>query len=89
MMNVIAKTLSATGRRHGQQLLVLIATYNGGGSGTFYTLHILDVSGQRAFDMDGDIYQRINVTSVRNVALGDRWDGNVKICFKSGLKSGG
>jgi hypothetical protein len=39
-------------------LLVLIATYNGGGSGTFYTLHILDVSGQRAFDMDGDVYQR-------------------------------
>jgi hypothetical protein len=60
-------------------LLVLIATYNGGGSGTFYTLHILDVSGQRAFDMDGDVYQRINVTSVRNVALGDRWDGDVKI----------
>ena len=60
-------------------LLVLIATYNGGGSGTFYTLHILDVSGQRAFDMDGDVYQRINVMSVRNVALGDRWDGDVKI----------
>jgi hypothetical protein len=55
-------------------LLVLIATYNGGGSGTFYTLHILDVSGQRAFDMDGGVYQRINVTSVRNVALGDRWE---------------
>jgi hypothetical protein len=60
-------------------LFVLIATYNGGGSGTFYTLHILDVSGQRAFDMDGDVYQRINVTSVCNVALGDRLDGDVKI----------
>jgi hypothetical protein len=59
--------------------LLLIATYNGGGSGTFYTLHILDVSGQRAFDMDGDVYQRINVTSVRNIVLGDRWDGDVKI----------
>src|SRR3984893_1813792 len=32
-----------------------------------------------AVDMDGDVYQRINVTSVRNVALGDRWDGDVKI----------
>jgi hypothetical protein len=29
--------------------------------------------------MDGNVYQRINVTSVRNVALGDRWDGDVKI----------
>ena len=29
--------------------------------------------------MDGGVYQRINVTSVRNVALGDRWDGDVKI----------
>jgi predicted RNA-binding protein with TRAM domain len=68
-----------SGRSTANKLLVLIATYNGGGSGTFYTLHILDVSGQRAFDMDGDVYQRINVTSVRNVALGDRGDGDVKI----------
>jgi hypothetical protein len=43
------------------------------------SIHILDVSGQRAFDMDGDVYQRINVTSVRNVALEDRGDGDVKI----------
>ena len=71
--------LSVDRRHTANNLLVLIATYNGGGSGTFYTLHILDVSGQRAFDMDGDVYQRINVTSVRNVALGDRWDGDVKI----------
>jgi hypothetical protein len=56
MMNVIAKTLSATDRCHANNLLVLSRRIIAGGSGTFYKLHILDVSGQRAFDMDGDIY---------------------------------
>jgi hypothetical protein len=60
-------------------LLVAIASYNGGGSGTFYTLHILDIAAARAFDSDGKIYQRINLTSVRSVALGDRWDGDVTL----------
>jgi hypothetical protein len=60
-------------------LLVLIASYNGGGSGTFYTLHILDVAAARAFDSEGKIYQRINLTAVRSLILGDRWDGEVNI----------
>jgi hypothetical protein len=60
-------------------LLVAIASYNGGGSGTFYTLHILDLAAARAFDGDGEIAQRINLTSLRAVALGDRWDGEVTI----------
>ena len=60
-------------------LLVVIATYNGGGSGTFYTLHILDIAAARAFDLDGKIYQRINLTGVRSIILGDRWDGDVSI----------
>jgi hypothetical protein len=60
-------------------LLVAIASYNGGGSGTFYTLHILDLAAAQGFDSDGKLYRRINLTVVRNVILGDRWDGDVTI----------
>ncbi|WP_158812717.1 hypothetical protein [Methylocapsa sp. S129] len=60
-------------------LLVVIATYNGGGTGYFTTLHILDIAAARAFDSDGKIYQRINLTNVRDVALGDRWEGEASI----------
>jgi hypothetical protein len=60
-------------------LVVVIAAYSGGGSGDFFTLHILDVSAARAFDDDGKIYQRINLTNIRSVALGDRWDGEARI----------
>jgi hypothetical protein len=60
-------------------LVVAIAAYSGGGSGDFFTLHILDVAAARAFDDDGKIYQRINLTNIRNVALGDRWDGEARI----------
>lgn len=64
-------------------LLVVIASYNGGGSGTFYTLHILDIAAARAFDLEGKLYRRINLTSVRSVVLGDRWDGDVSISKNS------
>jgi hypothetical protein len=60
-------------------LVVAIAAYSGGGTGDFFTLHILDVSAARAFDDDGKIYQRINLTIIRSVALGDRWDGEARI----------
>ncbi len=60
-------------------LLVVLASYNGGGSGTFYTLHILDVATARAFDLDGKLYRRTNLTSLRSVVLGDRWDGKISI----------
>ena len=60
-------------------LLIAIASYNGGGSGTFYTLHILDISAAKAFDFDGKLYQRINLSNVRSIALGDRWEGDVSI----------
>jgi hypothetical protein len=64
-------------------LLVVLASYSGGGSGDFMTLHILDIAAARAFDSDGKIYQRVNLTSVRSVALGDRWDGDVSISKNS------
>ena len=64
-------------------LLVALASYNGGGSGTFYTLHILDFGVARAFDLDGKLYRRINLTVLRSVALGDRWDGEVSIAHNS------
>lgn len=60
-------------------LLVILASYSGGGSGNFVTLHILDVAAARAFDFEGKIYDRINLTNVRSVALGDRWDGEIRI----------
>lgn len=60
-------------------LLVVIASWSGGGSGEFFTLHILDVAAMRAFDDSGQIKERIDLTIVRNIALGDRWDGDVKI----------
>ena len=60
-------------------LLVVVASYNGGGSGTFHTLHILDVAAASAFDNDGKRYRRVNLTNIRSVALGDRWEGEVKI----------
>ncbi len=60
-------------------LLVVVASYNGGGSGTFHTLHICDVVPATAFDSDGKRSQRINLTNLRSVALGDRWEGEVKI----------
>jgi len=64
-------------------LLAVLATYNGGGSGTFYTLHILDVAAARAFDADGKRYRRINLTVLRSVVLGDRWDGAVSIAHNA------
>lgn len=67
----------------GNGLLVAIASYNGGGSGNFYTLHILDLAAGQGFDSDGKIYRRINLTVVRSVILGDRWNGDVTIAKNS------
>jgi hypothetical protein len=58
---------------------VLTTSYYGGGSGIFYSLHIVDVAAARGFDIEGKVYQRINLTNVRTVILGDRWEGNIKI----------
>lgn len=60
-------------------LLAVIAVYSGGGSGRFFTLHILDVVAARGFDLDGRLYPRVNLTVLRSVALGDRWDGEARI----------
>jgi hypothetical protein len=60
-------------------LLVVIASYSGGGSGEFMTLHIVDAAIANAYDIDGKVYQRVDLTNVRSVILGDRWDGDVKI----------
>ena len=73
-----------------------MASYNGGGSGTFHTLHILDAGLAPAFAADGKAYERLNLTVLRSVPLGDRWDGTVAISgntvritsFKSGPAKG-
>jgi hypothetical protein len=60
-------------------LLVVTASYSGGGSGDFFTLHFLDAAMARAFDGDGKPYDRLNLTALRSIPLGDRWDGAIKI----------
>ena len=60
-------------------LLVVVATYSGGGSGVFTTLHVLDASLAAGFDGDGERYGRVNLTVLRSVVLGDRWAGETTI----------
>jgi hypothetical protein len=60
-------------------LLVFLAAWSGGGSGTFYYLHILDAASNRAFDEDGSTFSRL----VRTYILGDRWEGVVSISSNS------
>lgn len=60
-------------------LLVALSSYSGGGTGVFMTLHILDLAQARGYDLEGKVYDRINLTNIRSIALGDRWDGEIKI----------
>jgi hypothetical protein len=60
-------------------LLVVLSAFSGGGSGSFISLHILDVAAARAFDFNGHIYERLNLTNLRSIPLGDRWDGETGI----------
>lgn len=60
-------------------LLVVTAVYSGGGSGRFFTLNLLDAAQGRGFDDEGGPYDRLNLTIIRSIALGDRWDGEIKI----------
>jgi hypothetical protein len=50
---------------------VFLAAYSGGGSCDFITWYIFDIAPARALDIE--IYERINLTDLRRVALGDRW----------------
>ncbi|HVZ54127.1 MAG TPA: hypothetical protein VG986_19315 [Pseudolabrys sp.] len=60
-------------------LLVVVASWTGGGTGVFYTLHVVDAASANAFDEDGTTYRRLNLTLVRSYILGDRWQGDVSI----------
>jgi hypothetical protein len=60
-------------------LIVVTTGFSGGGSGDFFTLHILEAAPARAFDSDGKLYDRLNLTVLRSIALGDRWSGEIKI----------
>jgi len=64
-------------------MLAVIASFNGGGSGYFTTLHILDLTPSCAFDLNGNLYWQINLINVRNFPLGDRWEGTVSIAKNS------
>jgi len=60
-------------------LIVVVSTYSGGGSGVFTTLHVLDANLAAGFDGDGMRYARVNLTVLRSVFLGDRWQGEATI----------
>jgi hypothetical protein len=60
-------------------LLVALASFSGGGSGDFISLHILELRQARAFDGEGKPRRRIVLTNLRTIALGDRWDGDIRI----------
>lgn len=60
-------------------LLVTLSAFWGGGSGHFYTLQILDAGIGHAFDEEGRPYERLTLTAIRNISLGDRWQGSVTI----------
>ena len=60
-------------------LLVVTATFSSGGAGKFFTLNVLDANPGRGFDGDGKPYDRLNLTILRSIPLGDRWDGEIKI----------
>lgn len=64
-------------------LLVVLSSYSGGGTGQFITLHILSIDAVPAFDSNGGIYDRLNLTTLRGVPLGDRWDGQVQVTDNS------
>jgi hypothetical protein len=60
-------------------LLVVLTSYSGGGSGVFMALHIVDAAMGRGFDSAGKAYDRLNLTDIRTMWLGDRWSGDVTI----------
>jgi hypothetical protein len=57
-------------------LLVFLAAWTGGGSGTFYYLHMLEAAPNRAFNEDGSTYSRIDLILVRTYILGNHWEGD-------------
>jgi len=57
----------------------VLTSWSGGGTGVFYTLHIVDAAWANAFDEDGARYRRLVLTPVRSVILGDRWQGDATI----------
>lgn len=61
------------------KLLIAVSAFSGGGSGMFYTLHVMDAAIAPGFDNDGKRYDRIALTNLRSLALGDRWNGTVAI----------
>jgi hypothetical protein len=60
-------------------LIVVLTRFNGGGSGTFFNLHVLDVRAAKSLDAQGRPYDRIDLTTIQTVPLGDRWSGAIRI----------
>ena len=64
-------------------LMVFVTQFSSGGTGVFTNLDILDAASKRAFDEEGSTYMRLDLTPVRTVVLGDRWEGDVTISGNS------
>ena len=41
--------------------------------------YLRNIAAARAFDLGGKVYERINLTDLRRIALGDRWEGEISI----------
>lgn len=59
--------------------LAVIVSFNGSGTGCFYSLHVLDIGLGRGLDDNGHVYQRVVLTELQSMPLGDHWQGKVEI----------
>ena len=58
---------------------VLEVADSGGGSGVFKKLLFVRFSTDKAYDLNGKVYERLLMTVVREFPLGDRDDGNIEV----------
>lgn len=60
-------------------LVVLTNSSSSDGHGSFYHLHVLDASVTAAIDYRGRKYERVTVTTLQLIPVGDRWAGQAKL----------
>ena len=77
------ETMSHEFRRTTDNGMLVFLAWSGGGSGTFYYLHILDAASNLAFDEDGSPTRASPSPRARTYILGDRWQGDVIVSGNS------
>lgn len=60
-------------------LVILTNSSSSDGHGSFYHLHVLDASVSAAIDHRGQKYERVTVTTLQLISIGDRWTGQAKL----------